>query len=289
MHMLSYLLEEYYFQPEQKFSCRRNLLYLQVWSEQMQKAGYQCPAFSSLADAGISGLRQRFEAVLNALYPDTEINENFLVQTALEEYRRGCFDSAVDFVHHKRYIAEKFHYQGKTETSAECFLNQLPLLMDFLQFAEKNQWHIAENQENMPLPEFAAQNHAVLESWRMFIHYFSCCSSPDNTAWLFTHQDYRNQNAFAWNEAEQISLASAGTVSELHEIRDFWKQHFPIAFCTAGEYICYAVKLATGEIMRCTAPEFEEPQTAAASFPEFVQKIITGGLVMGKYPERRSA
>jgi len=144
------------------------------------------------------------------------------------------------------------------------------LLQDFLRFAETKQWHIQKNTENISIPEEIFQRYSLPESWLMFISYFSCCASPDEKFWFFTYQDYQNQNAFAWNEAEQISLASAQNETEMLNIRSFWNQHFPIAFHTDGFYAYYAISLEDGSVISGCEPEFEDCEFIARSFQEFI-------------------
>ncbi|MBR1528186.1 MAG: hypothetical protein IJ642_02650 [Oscillospiraceae bacterium] len=153
-------------------------------------------------------------------------------------------------------------------------MHQADLLQEFLKFAGEKQWHIEENTEKFPIPEEIFQRYSVPESWLNFIAYFSCCASPEENFWLLTCQDYQNQNAFAWNEAEQLSLASAQNETESRRIKAFWNQHIPIAFRTDGDYVYYAIRLKDGAVISGCEPEFEECEIIAGSFPEFIRKLI---------------
>ena len=279
MYLLSCLLEQY-LNTEKNFNSRKNWLCLSGWAEQMQRAGYSSPALSACHSENISSVKENFEKILKTVYPDAEMNQNFLIRTVLSEYENHVFASAVDCLNDKNYLAEKFHYlypvQKQYEKQAECFLHQLPLLLEFLAYAEKNHWYIQENIKNIPIPDKISQKYLLPDTWLMFISYFSCCASPDEKVWFLTYQDYQNQNAFAWNEAEQLSLASAWDNTEILHIQAFWNQHLPVMFQTSGEYACYAINIKNQAVVYSSEPEFEETENIADNFPEFIKKLLSG-------------
>ena len=109
MYLFSYLIESYLYQ-NQHFNKRKNYLYLCGWAETMLEAGYLCPALQTCAEEpNVSQTKILFESIIKELqFP--AINEKLLFRVALEEYRRGYFDSACEFLYYKPYIAEKWKF-----------------------------------------------------------------------------------------------------------------------------------------------------------------------------------
>lgn len=79
-----------------------------------------------------------------------------------------------------------------------------------------------------------------------------------------------------WSEWERISLESAEDEEWKKEIREFWDIHFPIVMSVKDSYSYYAMSMENGAIMYGCAPEFEECETVAESFDDFVEKIVDG-------------
>lgn len=99
MHLLSVLLETYLWH-EEDFGKRRIMQYLEQWaSENTQKQ------YDFRADLGYKHNRAIFERIVAQ-----EISEELLLQTAMDEYRRGCFDCVAEFLYYKPYIAEKLRF-----------------------------------------------------------------------------------------------------------------------------------------------------------------------------------
>ena len=47
-----------------------------------------------------------------------------------------------------------------------------------------------------------------------------------------------------------------------------------------GDYHYYAIDLETGEVVEGWEPEFEYPYVKAGSFNEFIEKLISGEIVI---------
>ena len=154
------------------------------------------------------------------------------------------------------------------------------LLHEFREWAEKNHWHIRVAENKAVLPEEVTERYAVPAEWLMFISDFECCSNLDDTVWFLTCEDYQNQKAFRWNEWELLSLESAQSETELSEIMQFWNQHFPVILSVKDGYAYYAVNTADGSIISGSEPEFENSEIIADSFADFMQKIISGDIIL---------
>ena len=92
-------------------------------------------------------------------------------------------------------------------------------------------------------------------------------------------KDYyeQSENAFQWNEWERISLESAEDDEEWKkEISAFWDVHFPIAMSVKDGYSYYAMSMENGAIVYGCEPEFEECETVAECFDDFMEKIANG-------------
>ncbi len=150
----------------------------------------------------------------------------------------------------------------------------MEILENFLSWAEEKQWHIKEKKNLLVLPEEITERYLLPETWLRFVSRVSCCANPDESAWFLTQEDYQNQNAFAWNTFETISLESAGTPEEIQKIRAFWNRYFPVMLCVSGEYAFYAIDTENGSVVYGCEPEFEETEAFAESFPEFLRRIM---------------
>lgn len=101
--------------------------------------------------------------------------------------------------------------------------------------------------------------------------------SSDETMWFLCAEDFdiQGDKAFQWNEWELISLTSAeGDTKWQSEIREFWDNHLPIIMSVKGEYSYYAIAIKDGSIVHGAEPEFEECEIVAASFMDFMEKIV---------------
>lgn len=74
-----------------------------------------------------------------------------------------------------------------------------------------------------------------------------------------------------------LSLKAAGNdASWKDEIGKFWDGHLPVFLSLESGYAYYAISIEEGSIVYGSEPEFEECQTVADSFEDFMKKVISG-------------
>ncbi|WP_251317927.1 SMI1/KNR4 family protein [Flintibacter muris] len=131
-----------------------------------------------------------------------------------------------------------------------------------------------------PLPQWiTGRYHNLPHLWLQFVGTVSELFSPDETVWFLCAEDYdtRLDHAWRWNEWEQLSLENAqGDREWTGQIKDFWDQHLPIVLSVRDGYAYYAISMADGSVVYGRGPEFEACETAAASFAEFLERIMDG-------------
>ena len=103
-------------------------------------------------------------------------------------------------------------------------------------------------------------------------------------AWFLCAEDFEvnvnSDEGFQWNEWEIIGLRSAEDDEKWEtEIRKFWDVHLPIVMSVKGFYSYYAIDVRDGSIVYGEEPEFEECKTVAASFEDFMEKIVKNQLL----------
>ncbi|WP_262001192.1 hypothetical protein [Microbacterium sp. Mcb102] len=104
---------------------------------------------------------------------------------------------------------------------------------------------------------------------------FSQLSNADETVWFLSRHDYSTgtEDAFAWNEFEQLSIQAATTDDELVAVARFWERHLPILLSVRGGYEYLAVR-DDGAVVHGTEPEFEEAAVAFSHFEDLLRYII---------------
>ena len=178
------------------------------------------------------------------------------------------------------------------------------MVKQFTDWAAERGWNIKKRDGDMALPEEIAKRYDLptarmpsggrpsvqhgccanrenaLESWLEFIRQFSLCANKEFTKWFITFEDF-GEEGFRWNEFEQISLEAADDDTEWRkQVTDFWDKHLPVFMSVEGEYEYYAVNVESGQVVFGFEPEFEEPETAADSFEDFIGKIVTGEIIL---------
>lgn len=122
MYMLSYLIEEYLW-SEKNFNKRRIILYLEGWTKEMINAGRLPQSiYDFRADLSFEHNKKVFEQIIRQLKlldkcNVTEINEDFLFQIVIDEYKHGYYDSASEFLYYKKYVADKLVFPFTIEYS----------------------------------------------------------------------------------------------------------------------------------------------------------------------------
>lgn len=146
----------------------------------------------------------------------------------------------------------------------------------FIEWAEKNGWKIVMNEEAVSLPDEITSRYAIPEKWYDLISKLEICENSTAETWFLAPRDYLpREEGFQWNEFEKQSLEwTDGDES----VKAFWDKHLPIVMSVEGEYSYYAVNTDNGSIVHGCEPEYEEAETIADSFEDFITKIISGDI-----------
>jgi hypothetical protein len=104
----------------------------------------------------------------------------------------------------------------------------------------------------------------------------------DEQQWFLSHRDFTNQSeedAFRWDEFEQMSLDAAGDDSAWKKsITGFWERHLPLYLDVRSGYRALVVRVSNGVgvgIFESVEPEFEEVTPFATSLVE-MQRLVFG-------------
>ena len=151
----------------------------------------------------------------------------------------------------------------------------------FLTFLVSCGWKVERNElSTYHLPDILKSRYKNCpQSWLDFIASVKSMVSSDETSWFLCAADYAPQAAdsFQWNEWESLSLAAAqGDTAWQESIIKFWDTHLPIFMSVKDGYSYYAVSMKDGSIVYGSEPEFEACEPAAASFEDFMRKIVVG-------------
>ena len=154
-------------------------------------------------------------------------------------------------------------------------------MREFLAYMEKQGWTVEMNEEQeFCLPEPMKSRYAGYpESWVRFVSIVKSMVRKDERAWFLCAEDYDMQGdkAWQWNEWELLSLEAAeNDTAWKDEIRKFWNGHLPIFLSLENGYAYYAISMKDGSIVYGAEPEFEECETVADSFEDFMEKVING-------------
>lgn len=151
----------------------------------------------------------------------------------------------------------------------------------FAAYMKEKGWNIEWSEtQSESLPEHITNRYKnIPEQWTEFIRSIKRMISSDETTCFLCTEDFDAQSAeaFQWDEWERISLESAGHDEEqTDKIKKFWDAHLPIVMSVNGGYSYYAIAVKDGSIVYGTEPEFEACENAAASFTDFLEKILKG-------------
>ncbi len=156
----------------------------------------------------------------------------------------------------------------------------------FVAYMKEKGWNIELREAQREyLPEIIIKRYGnVPKRWLEFIRSIKCMVSSDETAWFLCAEDFEvnvnSDEGFQWNEWEIIGLRSAEDDEKWErEIRKFWDVHLPIIMSVKGFYSYYAIDVRDGFIVYGAEPEFEECKTVAASFEDFMEKIVKNQLL----------
>ncbi|UOQ57818.1 hypothetical protein MUN78_02985 [Leucobacter allii] len=117
--------------------------------------------------------------------------------------------------------------------------------------------------------------HTAPETVIRWVSSFSLLSYADETVWFLSRPDYSTdaEDAFAWNECEQLSILAATTDAEAAAVSRFWKRHLPILLSVRSGYEYLAVR-DDGAVVHGAEPEFEEAVVVFSHFEHLLRHII---------------
>jgi len=159
------------------------------------------------------------------------------------------------------------------------------MIKTFGTYMKEHGWQIEwQETRDEPLPAAITDRYrSIPKEWLDFLDRVRDLASPDDTVWFLCAKDFAAHNdvAFPWNEWERLSLESAeGDPDWQAEIRRFWNGHLPVVMSVKDGYSYYAIDMEDGSIVHGAEPEFEECETVAVSFSDFMEKIIKGELAL---------
>jgi len=98
------------------------------------------------------------------------------------------------------------------------------------------------------------------------------------TGWFYCKSDFEVSldSAFQLERARNHVLSGSGRWRRQQRIRQFWHRYLLALMSVKGGYSFYAVDTSDGAVAYACAPEFEEVESAAPSFLEFLELITAG-------------
>jgi len=146
----------------------------------------------------------------------------------------------------------------------------------FEEWAKKNNWKITKQTKDLP-SDILERYSNIPESWLSFIEGYGSIMNDKENIWFLTVENFypKSEDEWRYNEFELISLDTADEDEDfISEITNFWNNHIPIIMSVGNGYEYYAIELDSGNIVSGFEPEFEEAETIAESFDEFLEMII---------------
>jgi len=151
---------------------------------------------------------------------------------------------------------------------------------NFEEWARKNNWKIVKQTKSLP-QEILDRYGNIPKAWLDFIEGYGSIMNSEENIWFLTAESYypKSEDEWRYNEFELISLDAAdGDDDFISEITDFWNNHLPIIMSVVNGYEYYAIEIDSGVIVSGFEPEFEEAETVAGSFDEFLEKLMNNEL-----------
>ena len=151
----------------------------------------------------------------------------------------------------------------------------------FINCMKNRGWTVEMNEEQrFCLPEPMKSRYTDYpKSWVEFVSTVQSMIRGDEEAWFLCTEDYdvQGDKAWQWNEWELLSLEAAeDDAGWKEEIREFWDRHLPFFLSLEGGYAYYAFSMKDGSVVHGAEPEFEECETVADSFEDFMEKMMSG-------------
>ena len=122
MYLLSELIAQIISNNSQGVSCRRNMLYLNGLAEEIKGRGCLSPAVIAAAENDNVFMTEQLitdmieELGIVEYFECSEISEELYFRISVEEYKRGYFDSACDFLYYRKVlVAERLKFPYNIE------------------------------------------------------------------------------------------------------------------------------------------------------------------------------
>ena len=127
-------------------------------------------------------------------------------------------------------------------------------------------------------------------TYATFLTDLDYCVTPDEKSWFNTIADFNGTTGseFRWNELERIIIDGYQDEPDeqikeamTNEVVVFWDKHIPFLISCRKFYCYFAICLhidSYGQIVYGSEPEFEETETVASSFSDFMTKLATKAL-----------
>ncbi|WP_340026517.1 SMI1/KNR4 family protein [Paenibacillus sp. FSL K6-1096] len=156
------------------------------------------------------------------------------------------------------------------------------LIREFITWAEEHGWEIKRKSgSELHLDSgITSRYKGWPNEYLEFLEVVETCVAPDEQTWFICEAEFNHsaETEFRWNEFEMLSVeAAAGDPAWLSEITAWWDHHLPIVMSVEDGYSFYAIDLTTdsGVIVHGCEPEFEEVETVADSFGEFLAWLMS--------------
>lgn len=159
------------------------------------------------------------------------------------------------------------------------------MIENFLTYMRERGWMVeVKDEPAFCLPEPMKSRYAEYpESWRRFVAAVESMVRKDERAWFLCAEDYdiQGDKAWQWNEWELLSTEAAEEDTQWkEEIKRFWDGHLPILLSLESGYAYYAISMKDGSVVYGSEPEFEECETVADSFEDFMERVVSGEITL---------
>lgn len=149
--------------------------------------------------------------------------------------------------------------------------------MNFIQFAEKEDWEAELRSTPLQLPDAVLKRHPNLPTqWLEFIAQFDTCTNLEGSVWFLCQDDFEieDDTLFSWDFIEKICLKQEGSEKE-ETVRAFWDDVLPIFFAIGDTSQYVAIQPSSGAVVLGKEPDFMNVRTIAPDFPSFLQDFIS--------------
>jgi hypothetical protein len=127
-------------------------------------------------------------------------------------------------------------------------------------------------------PQITSRYPQLPADYELFLEWFAKAVNPQQNVWFNCDSELNGADptlAFPWNAFELMSLEWAdGDEEWSQQIRGFWDNHIPVVLGVEGDYEFIALHMQSGEAVHGVSPEFEQVSVVAASFREYLTRLI---------------